>query len=107
MPEDLKSRTCVTCACAYLVEPPRVPTAEQLAADPQILNRKPLRICRLNPPMTVYVSVPNPQGGTQNVPKLMQQPTDDYFSCWHWREAGMLPGDALSHSTVPRLYDGN
>jgi hypothetical protein len=23
----------------------------------------------------------------------MQAPTDDYFSCWHWKPPGTLPGD--------------
>lgn len=108
MPEDLKNRTCVTCACAYLVEPPRVPTAEQLAADPDIQNRKPLRICRLNPPAMVHIPVPQAMGPPKMVPKLMQQPVDDYFSCWHWKAEGTLPGDALPlNNPGLRLYDGN
>ena len=31
MTEDLKNRTCETCACMWKAEPPRVPTAAQLA----------------------------------------------------------------------------
>jgi len=91
--EDLKNRTCVTCACAYVVEPPKVPTAAQLKADPEMLTRKPMRICRLNPPTIVHVTVAGPDGAPRTQPKLMQAPTDDYFSCWHWKPPGTLPGD--------------
>jgi hypothetical protein len=80
-----ENRTCLNCAVSYLIEPPRVPTAEQLKADPQIANRKPVRVCRLNPPVVLF----RPDGSQA----LSQAPTDDYFTCWHWRAAGTLPGD--------------
>lgn len=90
--ERVKGRTCANCACAYVIEPPKVPTAEELRADPELLTRKPQRVCRLNPPVIVHVQVQTAQGVTA-IPKLMQAPTDDYFSCWHWRVMGTLPGD--------------
>jgi hypothetical protein len=89
---NVKGRTCANCACAYVIEPPRVPTAEQLRVDPDFANRKPQRICRLNPPVVIHMQVQTSEG-LQTVPKLMQAPTDDYFSCWHWRAEGTLPGD--------------
>lgn len=85
MTEDLKGRTCVTCACAYLAEPPKVPTAQQLLNNPGLATAKPQRLCRLNPPMFI---------ATQEGPKLMQQITADYMSCWHWKPPGTLPGDS-------------
>jgi hypothetical protein len=95
MTENLQGRTCLTCACMYKVEPPRVPTAAQLAADPDFANRKPILICRLNPPTMVRFEFPPaiPGGPTTIANKLMQAQTDEYFSCWHWKPAGTLPGD--------------
>jgi hypothetical protein len=92
--ERVNGRTCVTCACAFVIEPPRVPTAEQLQADPNIVNRKPVRVCRLNPPTVIFTEVMTPQG-PRTVQRLAQAPTDDYFSCWHWKEPGTLPGDDM------------
>lgn len=85
MPEDLKGRTCATCACAWLMEPPKVPTAQQLLNNPGLAIAKPQRLCRLNPPMFI---------ATQEGAKLMQQVTADYMSCWHWKPPGTLPGDS-------------
>lgn len=84
MPEDLKGRTCVTCACAWLAEPPKVPTAQELLNNPALAHAKPQRICRLNPPYFL---------ATEQGPRLMQQITADHMSCWHWRAPGTLPGD--------------
>lgn len=86
MNEDLKNRTCDTCACMYRIEPPKVPTAQQLQENPGLLTAKPVLICRLNPPVIV---------ATERGSRLMQQPTEGYISCWHWKAAGTLPGDAL------------
>lgn len=85
--EDLKGRTCATCACAYLVEPPKVPTAEQLRDNPNLATAKPVWVCRLNPPTTVI---------TPNGPSVIQQPVQAYMSCWQWREPGTLPGDGVT-----------
>jgi hypothetical protein len=87
MSEDLKNRTCVTCACSWVAEPPKVPTAQQLQENPDLLTAKPVRICRLNPPVLMMTA----QG-----PKLSQAPTADYMSCWNWREPGALPGDRFA-----------
>lgn len=91
MSEDLKNRTCASCACAYLIEPPKVPTADQLRQNPGLLTAKKQWICRLNPPALVM---------TAEGPKLMQQLTADYMSCWHWKSPGTLPGDALPPGPV-------
>jgi hypothetical protein len=90
--ERVKGRTCANCACAFVIKPPAVPTAAQLEADPQLPNRKPQRICRLNPPTVLLKQTMTPQGAV-TVPALTQAPTEDYFSCWHWRAEGTLPGD--------------
>ena len=100
MAENLKNRTCETCACMFRVEPPRVPTAAQLA--------KAVMICRLNPPVMMRFQLPPQVAGGQPVvvDKLMQPQTDSYFSCWHWKAAGTLPGDSGrndSFSGVPGL----
>jgi hypothetical protein len=97
MIENLQGRTCRNCACMYLIEPPRVPTAEQLVADPNFANRKPVMICRLNPPAMLRFQMPSqvPGGPATIVDKLMQPQTDGYFSCWQWKAPGTLPGDAL------------
>jgi hypothetical protein len=84
MTEDLKNRTCATCACAWVAQPPTVPTAQQLQENPDLLTAKPTRICRLNPPTFVM---------TQRGSTLMQQVVADYMSCWHWKPPGTLPGD--------------
>jgi hypothetical protein len=86
MTEDLKGRTCETCACMFKTEPPRVPTAAQLQENPHLLTAKAVMVCRLNPPALV---------ATDQGVKLMQQITQAYFSCWQWKEPGTLPGDAL------------
>jgi hypothetical protein len=93
--ENLRDRTCATCACVFIVQPPRVPTAAQLAADPELPNRKSVLICRLNPPSMVRFQLPPHVAGGPPVmvDKLMQPQTDVYFSCWQWRGAGTLPGD--------------
>lgn len=83
----MNDRTCKTCACAWVAEPPKVPTAQQLQENPDLLTGKPTRICRLNPPAFLMT-----QGGA----KLMQQVTADYMSCWHWKPPGTLPGDAMA-----------
>jgi len=93
-PEDLKGRTCATCACVYVIEPPKVPTAQQLAADPNVMNITRQYICRLNPPTLVLVKGISPEGTQVQMQKLMQQPTEPYISCWNWRKPGTLPGDA-------------
>ena len=108
MAENLKNRTCETCACMFRVEPPRVPTAAQLAMDPDFANRKAVMICRLNPPVMMRFQLPPHVAGGQPVvvDKLMQPQTDSYFSCWHWKAAGTLPGDSGrndSFSGVPGL----
>jgi hypothetical protein len=90
--EDLKNRTCLTCACAYVIEPPRVSTAQQLQANPHLASAKPVRLCRLNPPTFLM---------TEQGPKLMQQPVADYMSCWHWKPPGTLPGDPWSIPDTP------
>jgi hypothetical protein len=82
--ESPKARTCKTCACSWVIEPPAVPTAAQLAANPNLMNQKPVRICRLNPP--VFMT-------TTAGAKLMQQPVEDYFVCWNWKPIGTQPGD--------------
>lgn len=92
MAEDLKGRTCQSCACVYIIEPPRVPTAQQLRDNPGILSAKPVLVCRLNPPTTVHVRIETSEWPV-TVPKIMQQPTEGYISCWHWKPAGTLPGD--------------
>ena len=74
-------RCCQNCAVAYLVQPPAVPTAAQLKANPALANAKPVLICRLNPP----VLMPGNQ--------LLQLPTQPHMVCWHWRHLGTLPGD--------------
>jgi hypothetical protein len=103
MSEDLKGRTCVTCACSWLIEPPKIPTAQQLMANPGLATAKPVRICRLNPPALMM---------TAEGPKLSQAPTADYMSCWHWKPPGTLPGDVWSipsgkepdpHATADKL----
>lgn len=93
--EDLKGRTCRTCACSYLVEPPKVPTAQQLAADPKIAERPAVLICRLNPP----VLLSTPMGL-----KPMQGPTEYHVSCWSWRKPGSLPGDPPGDSSAQSLW---
>jgi hypothetical protein len=87
MTEHLGGRTCSNCACVYVAEPPRVPTAEQLRADPHVGNRPAVLVCRLNPPTTVM---------TPNGPTVIQQPTMPYISCWQWRPPGTLPGDRFA-----------
>lgn len=94
MSEDLKGRTCVNCACSWLMEPPKVPTAGQLRDNPALLTAKPVRICRLNPPQLMI---------TERGAQLAQQVTADYMSCWHWKRPGTLPGDALP--TVDQLQN--
>lgn len=100
MTEDLKNRTCETCACMWKAEPPRVPTAAQLAENPDLLTAKTVMVCRLNPPMLVH---------TAAGPKVMQQPTQGYMSCWHWKPQGTLPGDIWAvdaESPVGRVMQG-
>jgi hypothetical protein len=74
------------------MEPPKVPTAAQLQADPGIANRKPQLICRLNPPALV---------ATPNGIQIMQAPTQGFMSCWHYREPGTLPGDDRPWDVAP------
>lgn len=92
--EDLRGRTCASCACSYLVEPPKVPTAQQLQDNPALLEAKPVLICRLNPPHTVM---------TDKGPSVIQQPTMPYMSCWYWLEPGTLPGDSRPIPTGPGM----
>jgi hypothetical protein len=79
--EDLKGRTCVTCACSWVIEPTRIASPDQPEPGPP----KSQMICRLHPPVIMM---------TQAGPKLTQQPTAAYISCWQWRARGTLPGDA-------------
>ena len=95
MPEDLKGRTCETCACVYVAETPRVVTPEQLKRNPELAGGSKILICRLNPP-TFF---PDGKGGM----RLGQQPTAPYMSCWWWKQAGTLPGDAVSLDTVQKI----
>lgn len=81
--ETLNNRTCATCACCYRIEPNRVATPDRPADPP---NAKPVLICRLNPP-TVIRRKDDTMG-------LSQAPTDAYFSCWHWKPQGTLPGES-------------
>jgi hypothetical protein len=81
--EDLKGRTCATCACAYMVDTPRI----QTNLDVRVASPVPpptLVLCRLNPPELLM---------TPDGPRLQQRQTFGYMSCWSWREQGTLPGD--------------
>lgn len=79
--EDLQNRTCATCACVYAMEAPRIQTDLRGKTAAQTPT---LYICRLNPPLLLAT----PEG-----PRLQQQQTFPYMSCWHWTEPGTLPGD--------------
>jgi hypothetical protein len=79
--EDLKNRTCATCACMYPIEPPRIQAYVRAPAGAPVPT---LYICRLNPPQLLNT----PEG-----PRLQQQQVFLHMSCWHWKAAGTLPGD--------------
>lgn len=83
--EDLKNRTCATCACVYVMETPRIQLGAR-GVGPAAGSPPTLYICRLNPPLLLAT----PEG-----PRLQQQQTFPYMSCWSWRERRTLPGDAL------------
>jgi len=83
----LESRTCATCAVSFLFDPPRIQADPRAKAPPPVMA--PLRICRLNPPMSVQVQVPG--GGVKM--DLVQQVVRDGNTCWHWRLPGTLPGE--------------
>ncbi len=81
MTENLQNRICGTCACAYVLEPPRIISAN-INAPPS--TAQPVTICRLNPPDLIM---------TEGGPKIAQRQTLPYISCWSWKPAGTLPGD--------------
>lgn len=84
--EDLKGRVCANCACMYVLEPPRIQTDINRPAPPPTPT---LYICRLNPPQLLNT----PEG-----PRLQQQQTFQFMSCWHWKHPGTLPGDQVPDS---------
>jgi hypothetical protein len=90
--EDLKGRTCATCACVYAMETPRIQVPGRGAVG---AGTPTLYICRLNPPLLLAT----PEG-----PRLQQQQTFPYMSCWHWTEPGTLPGDKFpAGETTPHI----
>jgi len=94
MPEDLKNRTCLTCACMWKIEPPRIQTELNKPAPapaPTVL------VCRLNPPLWM----PDPKDPQKF--QVVQQQTMPYMSCWQWVPEGTLPGDRGMPSTLKVL----
>lgn len=91
MSEDLKNRTCATCACTFRIEPPRVMTVGR--SPPPAGGASMVLICRLRPPATLL---------TDKGPMIAQQQTQPYMSCWDWKPPGTLPGDVWA---VPGPHD--
>jgi len=90
--EDLRGRSCESCACSFVIKRPTLQPAGMKKEQFDALRD--MRVCRLNPPMTV--PTPNSQV------TYFQQPVYDNNVCWHWRTAGSLPGED-NHETNWRL----
>lgn len=86
--EDLRGRTCASCACSFLIKAPQIQPIG--VTKEQFDKMHDVRVCRLNPPRTV---------NTPDGPRPFQEPVANDNVCWQWRIPGCIPGEDNHEAT--------